>query len=329
MGSVAVTGTTGSLAARVARLAADDPGVTTVLQLDSGVPELKAELHDVDTVVHVDLEHGAFAPDEARGQAQVEATRRVLDACGDAGVHHVVLLSSATVYGAWPDNPVPLTEDAPVRPVPELAYAAQRAEVERLAREWRGAHPGATVAVLRPTVTVDDERASWMARALRAAIAMRSGEEPPAQFLHLDDLAGAVDLARRETLDGVYNVAPDGWIPGDQVRALAGPLPRPRLPERAAARVAAWGWKLRLGPIPPGLLAHTLHPWVVANDRLRAAGWRPAHSNEEAFVAGHPPSPWADLSPKRRQELALAGAGVVVAGVAAAAVALVRRRRNR
>ena len=59
--------------------------------------------------------------------------RRVLDAAAAAGRAHVVVLSSATVYGAWPTNPVPLTEDAPLRPNPGCAFAVQKAEIERLA----------------------------------------------------------------------------------------------------------------------------------------------------------------------------------------------------
>ena len=36
----------------------------------------------------------------------------------------------------------------------------------------------------------------------------------------------------------------------------------------------------------PGSCPTPQYPWVVANDRLRAAGWEPRWSNEEAFVAG-------------------------------------------
>ena len=36
--------------------------------------------------------------------------------------------------------------------------------------------------------------------------------------------------------------------------------------------------------LPNGLLPYTVHPWVVANDRLRAAGWTPTFTNEEALL---------------------------------------------
>src|SRR4051794_14153036 len=46
----------------------------------------------------------------------------------DASTRTVVYVSSAMVYGAWPNNPVPLTEDAPMRPNPGFGYATAKAE---------------------------------------------------------------------------------------------------------------------------------------------------------------------------------------------------------
>jgi hypothetical protein len=91
-------------------------------------------------------------------------------------------------------------------------------------------------------------------------------------------------------------------------------------------RVARFRWRFRLSPAPPGVQPYARHPWVVANDRMRAAGWRPASTNEEAFVAGTPAGPWATLSPRRRQELALGASAVAVAGAATGVVTLLRRR---
>jgi len=273
-------------------------------------PDLKSALEGADVVVHLG--------------GSVDDARQLLDAAGSASVPQLVVLSSATVYGAWANNAVPLTEAVPLRPNPDFEPAVEAGEVERLVSEWRDEHPAARVAVLRATTAVAEGYDSLLARGLRAAAAPRAAEEEPAaQFIHLDDLAAAIELAAREHLDGAYNVAPDGWIQGEEVRALAGG-PRVRLPERVGARLTTLRWRLGLAPTPPGLLPYVTHPWVVANDRLRAAGWEPTYSNEEAFVAGHRPGPLATLSPRRRQELALGAAGVGVIGMLAGVIALVR-----
>jgi nucleoside-diphosphate-sugar epimerase len=289
---------------------ADTPDSTPVERFDPAQPThaLKAGLAGVDAVA---IGHDA-------GPA---AVRAVLDAAADAGVPHVVVISSATVYGAWPDNPVPLSEDASLRPNPGFAFAAERAESERLAAEWKDAHPGATATVLRPAIIMRGTQSPFE-RALSGTAGLRSREASrPMQFLAEDDLARAVALALATRLDGVYNVAPDGWVPDETARALAGGPARIAVPERLARpfRALARTW--------PGLDPYTRHPWVVANDRLKAAGWSPTHSNEEAFVESGA-NRWPELSPKRKQEVALAGSAGVLGGVAALVVWLVRRSRR-
>lgn len=331
---------------RVCRLAAADPAVERVMALDvrtlpprSGVSatvvdvasdDLVPMFTGADAVVHLASRFGPALDGEALPDgADVAMARRVLDAATACGVQTIVLLSSATVYGAWPNNAVPLTEDSALRPNPELRFAVEKAEIERLGGEWREQRPGSCIALLRAAPAGAEDATGWVARALDAVDGLPGGDEdPPSQYLHLDDLATAVDTARRERLDGAVNVAPDGWLEATERRALA-PTPRLRVPERVAVRVATWRWRLGLAPTPPGILPYARYPWVVANDRLRATGWEPGHTNEEAFVAGHAPGPLATMSPRRRQELALGGAGAALTATVVGVVAVLRRRSAR
>ena len=167
----------------------------------------------------------------------------------------------------------------------------------------------------------------WLVRVLRPAPTVpETADEPPVQFVDLDDVAAAVDVARRRRLDGAFNVAPEGSIPGDEVRSLIGVPPKVPLPERIGKPRAALG--LPVGSRAarhPSCVPYVLHPWVVASDRLRAEGWTPAVSNEEACVEAHEAGPWATLSPRRRQEIALGVAGVGLMGLVVAAVVVLRR----
>jgi nucleoside-diphosphate-sugar epimerase len=304
---------------------------------------LLAAFDGADTVLHLAWSHaepgGPISPDDRAGASpNLDSLRRVLEVADQAGVRTLVHLSSSTVYGAWPDNPVPLPEDAALRPNPGFGFAVEKAEAERVIAEWADEHPTVAVAVLRPAVTVGMAPVVGSAGpALNQALGGTRGPRQddggrPMQFLHVDDLAGAVMAAREKGLRGVYNVAPDGWITEDDARALAGGVARVTLPGRLVRLLATVRWDLLRTGTPKEALAYSIHPWVVANDRLRAVGWVPGYSNEEALVHSDGRSHWDDLPPSRRQKLMLLAAAVAVvatAGAVAAGVAGLLARAGR
>jgi nucleoside-diphosphate-sugar epimerase len=357
--TVVVTGVAGSLGLRVAALLAARPDVDRVVGLDvvpyrpsepkiegvtidlaSGSPlsdqDLRRAMDGADAVLHLAW-HTSDGPGTNRfeelGAATVNrrALARVLEAAGQAGIGQMVHLSSATVYGAWPDNKVPLTEDDRLRPNPEFSYAVSKAEAERALADWSEQNPAVKVAVLRPTVTVGaDGRPLY--QALGVTNSPRSGDgSRPVQYLHIEDLARAVVLAWEKRLSGVYNVAPDAGIPEEEARALAGGVAKVTLPARVAEAVSAWGWSFWRKGIPVEVRPYATHPWVVAPDRLKAAGWVAEYTSEEALVATDDRVHWDDLPPGRRQNYNLiitlaAIAGII--GAAGGALAAVRARRR-
>lgn len=260
MGTIAVSGVAGHLGGPVldALRAAGEEVVT----LDS---DFAPRLDGVGAIVHL---------------GDVPDTRRLLAAADRAKVGTVVLLSSATVYGAWAGNPVPLPEVAPLRPNPGASWPTDLAERERLLMEWRDAAnggPARRAVVLRPTAIVDGAHVGGPARRLAGLGRVRvRGASRPVQAVHARDVATAVALAvARDDVEGVYNVAPDGWVADETARALVRARFRVALPARLARAL------IRL---PDGLLPYTVHPWVVANDKLRAAGWTPTFTNEETLL---------------------------------------------
>jgi UDP-glucose 4-epimerase len=230
-----------------------------------------------------------------------------------------------------------LTEDAPLRPNPGFQFAAEYADVERRAAEWRDDHPSAAVTVLRFVPILGPPSRgrrgeTWLSETVARPSLVRTADLlPPVQVVHVDDAARAVVHAITARLGGTFNVAPSGSVSGDTARALSAagvPLP---LPERFARFVERWAWRLRVGGAPSAAVPYREHPWVVASDRLRATGWSPAYSAEEALVACRKGSWWRELSPKRRQEVALgttAGAAATLGGAVAFALRAVRRRRR-
>lgn len=345
---VVVNGAGGLLGRRVVHVVAQDPGVDRVVAIDRypfplarrsestavverfvgahALDEAAAAVGEVAAVIHLGpTSTGDAGPDgTATATSGPQNLRELLDRLPDPLA--LVVLSSATVYGAWADNPVPLTEAAPLRPLPGSTFAVERLALEEVARAWGARHPATTVALLRPTVVACAETRRWFAASPWATSVPEGDGAAPRQLLHLDDLVAAIDQARTECLDGPFNVAPDGWMPPEALAALAGPAGRIRGVARSAARRVpgggAGGHDALLGE------GYRVEPWVVAADRLRATGWVPRHSNEEVFVEADASGGLTSLSAKRRQQLSLGASAAVVAVIAGAGALLVRRRRD-
>ena len=280
-------------------------------------------------IVVVDLTVGDHDDLGRRGTSVTDRCERLMERLEAVQPSSVVVLSSAMVYGAHRTNPVPLTEDAVLRPDTEFVFARQLAAAEATIERWRTSGSDRRVAVLRPSVVAGAAGSSSLGRAVAHAGGRRvNADDPPMQFLHLSDLANAVVVAVETGFDGVANVAPDGWIAGDRLRSLAPARWRPPLPDRWAEVVSALGWRFQRGPIPPGLLTYVRSPWVVTSERLRDLGWAPTVTNEQAYVEGTDGAWWSTVTPKRRQEIALGASVGVIVMVMVAVIALIRRGRR-
>ncbi len=336
--SVAVTGASGLVGRHLLPALAAHPDVDRVLGLDVREPdrrprnvefarvdiagtELKPLLEGIDVVVHL---AGVVdpVPDVAlMARVNVEGTRHVLDAAASVGARRIVRISSATVYGAWANNPVPLAEDAPLRPNPHFSPAVQGAEVERLLGEWRADHPDVTVTTLRSAPVVGPGAERLPARILLGRPPLRvRGAAMPVQVVHVDDLAAALALAATRDLPGVYNVAADGWLDASDMREMIPRSAVPALPAEALERMLDRTWELGLGDVPPGVVPYLTHPWVIANDKLKAAGWVPTHTNVDAISEAV-----ATLPPRDHRPLVVIG----VTAVATTVVVVSYRRRRR
>lgn len=348
MRSVAITGVSGALGRRIVAAMADTgawevvgvdiapfpaavaiPRRFTVHRADLRNVELKRLFEGVDSVIHLAAGDPA---DASLKDDDVVATARVLDAASAVGVRSLVVVSSAAVYGAWDDNPVPLTEDAPLRPNPGFRYAETKAEAERVTATWRREHPGVAVAVLRPAATLGHPDAkSWLADVVRPSLADRLTRPLPSlQFVHVDDVASAVLHALSHRLDGAFNVASTDWIQGDEAPELLGPNIRLPVPVWMADALA-WAVEHLFGVTRrAGAIEYSRAPWVIATDRLQATGWAPHSTSAEAFVANARPSPIRRFVARHRQEVALGAVGAgAISALGTLGLVLRRFRRRR
>lgn len=303
---VAITGAAGYIGGRLtARLLAEPDIEATVgidirpipvsheqlipYQLDIRDPALADVLlrHRVDVLVHT-----AFVlyppPRRIREMAQinVRGTENALRSAGQAGVRHVLFLSSATVYGAWPDNPIPLTEEHPPRPNPDYPYAVHKRQAEALVRRFGEEHPDRIWTILRPPGVIGPHASGPLARLFRSSRSIVvDGGHAPGQFIHEDDLVSLILAVIRARAGGIFNATPDDWVPWREMwHAVGRPLMNFPWPLAYLLFGALWWFGLLEHVTHPGQVRMARHSFVASNQKARQAlGWAPQHPTISAL----------------------------------------------
>ena len=302
MTTVAISGAEGALRSRISEALTQlfDQVISFTYGLDA------VSLAEVECVVHL-----AFSEDSDQRNLI-----GLLELATEAEISRLVVVSSAMVYGAWPNNSIPLSEDAAVRPNPESTFAVHQADAERTALEWADLNLDRQVTILRPTAVASPNASGLIGEALLAAAPIRTRrDDPPQQFVHLDDLATAVATVVQLDDSGVFNVAPDGWLTAREVKDLVGARPTIRLPIPLPGRLDRYVARRVGHQAPTGLLPYTRYPWVVANDRLRSTGWVPRYGNDQVFVAAEAGMPWDSMNAKQRQNVSLGVGATALIGL--------------
>jgi nucleoside-diphosphate-sugar epimerase len=344
---VAVTGAAQGLGhALTARLAASDR-IGRVVAIDdhrgdvTGVtwrvvdvrdPALAGRLAGVDVVVHTDVDLAPDSDARARRAFNVRGAQTVLTAAAAGRVGRAILITSAMVYGARPDNPVPLEESASPGANPDGSVVGDLLEIEQLARRSTATHPGLDVTVVRPAALVGEGIETAVTRHFEAPRLLTVKGTPPRwQFCHVDDLVSALELTAAGELTGSFAVGCDGWLEQEEVEEISG-LRRLELPPGITFGTVQRLHRAGLTPVPVVDLNFIVYPWVVDCRALREAGWRPQHDNAGTFrllldqrsgrlaVAGRRLA--------RKDTAAVAAGTVAVVGTAAIVRAARRRRRS-
>jgi UDP-glucose 4-epimerase len=225
-----------------------------------------------DTIVHL-----AYAVQPGRNAAalrttNVDGTRAVLEMAASLRPRRLLVASSGTVYGAWPDNPPACIETTAVRPLPGYYYSAHKGLVERMVREFAETHPEIAVSWTRPAIVVGRGVRNFLTDYFLGVpfLCLPDGRDTPLQFVHRDDLARATLAILAASARGPFNVAPDDALTHREIARALG-VPAVPVPSAVMAAIGRLWWTLRLPWLatPPGLVGYVRHPWVMSSARLR------------------------------------------------------------
>lgn len=271
----------------------------TVYRLDIRSPAVAHHLAGCDAVIHLAFivmrgTLGGRRHDRALiRDINLNGSINVFRCAARQGVRRLIHLSSAAVYGGWPNNPPRITERQPLRPLPGFAYAEDKAAVEAWLDGFEAQVPGMRVVRLRPHVILGPNAHPLFAFILRQPFFPRLPDPQPLfQCVWEDDVAEAVLAALFGSMRGSFNLAAEPALPfRDMLRhARRAALPVPMALVRLMHHIL---WQFTGIAGEPGWVSGLRYSLVIDSTRAqRELQWQPRASvleclDRTACIAGH------------------------------------------
>jgi UDP-glucose 4-epimerase len=242
---------------------------------------------EIDTVVDTRLVVDSLqASPRVAHEANVIGTMNILAACGgpNSPVRKVVFKSSAHFYGCERDDPAYFTEGMGRPHPPRTRLESDIVEAEKAVAGFAERNPEVAVTVLRFCNALGPDQRTTHTELLKLpAIPSILGFDPRYQFIHEDDLVGALRFAAENDLAGIYNAAGDGVLALSEVASLLGRPLAPILPpwgtSLGAAALRAAGIRL-----PDEVLNQLRYGRGLDNRKLKGAGYNFGYTSREAVL---------------------------------------------
>lgn len=300
---IAITGINGYLGQLVLKELEKDPVVDSIVGIDLNEPppspKLKFIKSDVrnpgmakliegcDTLLHL-----AFIVMPLRGKESlidainIDGTKNLFQSAHSAGVKRIVYTSSVAAYGAWPDNPLPIKEEWPCRPMPDFYYSRTKAIVENWLDNFEKSAPDISIIRLRPHVFVGPQVDNLTNELFTQKYFISyKGFKQYWQFVWDQDVVDAIHASLKNDLRGAFNLATDDWIPFERGAQIFG-KPIKEMPFGVALFFTKILWILRMTRyFHPGWVKCGQYPVIVDNAKAKKElGWQPSKSTHDILL---------------------------------------------
>ncbi len=238
-----------------------------------------------DVVLHLGRVGNLKVLPNKRFDLNVIGSAKVFELCLKYGVQRLLVLSTFHIYGAHPNNHVPIFEDEPLRAAQTFPQLADAVQLDNQACTWVWRHRKLRTVVLRPCNVVGAHINNAVSTYLRQPVqSYLLGFNPMWQLIGEDDLVEAVTSAWQGEAVGVFNVAGAEAVPLVSALKLTGsslwPVPG------FFAEAFLWARGRLAGGLPPYLLDFFRYPCVISDARFRQAfRWQPARGVRETVRA--------------------------------------------
>jgi len=224
---VAITGISSFLASEIIPLLEEDGNITDILGIDivkpniesSKIifierdvrdPQLEEDIQGTDAIIHLAFIIRPIKSQKEIYSINIDGSKNVFDCAVRAGIKKVIHASSAAAYGAFPDNPIPLTEAFPIRKMKKkFYYHDTKYLVEKYIDELEKEHPEVIFTRIRPHIFLGKDVNNVLRSFFKGNNFYGIYSDNLWQFVHVKDVAQAFYLALIKDAPGIFNIGGD------------------------------------------------------------------------------------------------------------------------
>jgi nucleoside-diphosphate-sugar epimerase len=248
--------------------------------------DLTEFLRGYDTLLHLAFIVSPLKDRREIYSINIEGSKNIINCAVDAGITHIIHISSVAVYGSFPDNPVPITEDHLLRIMSDhFYYNETKVIVERFLDKIELNNPSLIITRFRPHVVLGQEINNILAGMFTGRVITTRDPDALIQIVWSEDVAQAILLALKKRKAGAFNLVADDPL---TYRELADKLHKNifKLPYNFLYHLLKVTYKLQLHKYDPGWISITRYPVIVSNQKAKKQlGWDPRFTTFEAILA--------------------------------------------
>lgn len=293
---LAITGISGYLASALMPFLEKDKEITSILGIDLKEPDFKSskleyqkrdvrddliqeDLKDCDALFHLAFIVSPLKSIKEMYSINIEGSKNVFKCAINAGVTQIMHASSVATYGSFSDNPIPITEDHPIRLMKKKYYYHEtKYIVEKNLDEIEKTHPNLIISRIRPHIFIGKGINNFFRDMLKKEEIRSFFPDNLEQYVWVDDVASAIYLAFKKKARGAFNIGADNPLSSREIARTFNKTIK-KTPYKIIMFLLQFSYKLHLQrSIPPGWLRMTKYPIIVDCTKAKEElGWKPKY----------------------------------------------------
>lgn len=293
---VVITGISSFLASELVPIIESDKEITEILGLDIIEPKytsqkikfIKKDIRDkrifedlrgYDAIIHLAFIVSPISNRREMYSINLDGSKNVFNCAIKAGIKKIIHASSVAAYGAFPENPIPITEEHPIRLMKKhFYYNETKYYVEKYLDELSKKYPDVIITRIRPSIFLGPNINNFFRTYFLGNKIYTFSPDVLVQLAWIDDVAEVFYLVLKKDVSGAFNIGADNPISSREIAEKLG-INCVKLPYHFGLLLINALYKLRiLKSLTPGWIRATRYPIIVDSSKAKQVlGWTPKY----------------------------------------------------